>query len=99
MQSTRKRKGSGDIPFGYNLDSSDRYYIVPNEEHLESLQEVEESVVVGFLNLREGTEWLKYKTGKDISIKGLQKKIIKKYGRSDSEERLGHRSRLLSARR
>ena len=69
MQSTRKRKGSGDIPFGYNLDSSDRHYIVPNEEHLESLQEVEESVVVGFLNLREGTEWLKYKTGKDISIK------------------------------
>ena len=99
MQNTRKRKGSGDIPFGYNLDPSDRYYIIPNEEHLESLQEVEESVVVGFLNLREGTEWLKYKTGKDISIKGLQKKIIKKYGRSDSEERLGHRSRLLSARR
>ena len=99
MQSTRKRKGSGDIPFGYNLDPSDRYYIIPNEEHLESLQEVEESVVVGFLSLREGTEWLKYKTGKDISIKGLQKKIIKKYGRSDSEERLGHRSRLLSARR
>ena len=99
MQNTRKRKGSGDIPFGYNLDPSDRYYIIPNEEHLESLQEVEESVVVGFLSLREGTEWLKYKTGKDISIKGLQKKIIKKYGRSDSEERLGHRSRLLSARR
>ena len=99
MQSTRKRKGSGDIPFGYNLDPSDRYYIIPNEEHLESLQEVEESVVAGLLNLREGTEWLKYKTGKDISIKGLQKKIIKKYGRSDSEERLGHRSRLLSARR
>ena len=99
MQNTRKRKGSGNIPFGYNLDPSDRYYIIPNEEHLESLQEVEESVVVGFLSLREGTEWLKYKTGKDISIKGLQKKIIKKYGRSDSEERLGHRSRLLSARR
>ena len=99
MQNTRKRKGSGDIPFGYNLDPSDRYYIIPNEEHLESLQEVEESVVAGLLNLREGTEWLKYKTGKDISIKGLQKKIIKKYGRSDSEERLGHRSRLLSARR
>ena len=99
MQNTRKRKGSGDIPFGYNLDPSDRYYIIPNEEHLESLQEVEESIVAGLLNLREGTEWLKYKTGKDISIKGLQKKIIKKYGRSDSEERLGHRSRLLSARR
>ena len=99
MQNTRKRKGSGNIPFGYNLDPSDRYYIIPNEEHLESLQEVEESVVVGFLSLREGTEWLKYKTGKDISIKGLQKKIIKKYGSSDSEERLGHRSRLLSARR
>ena len=99
MLNTRKRKGSGDIPFGYNLDSSDRHYIVPNEEHLESLQEVEESIVAGLLNLREGTEWLKYKTGKDISIKGLQKKIIKKYGRSDSEERLGHRSRLLSARR
>ena len=98
MQNTRKRKGSGDIPFGYNLDPSDRYYILPNEEHLESLQEVEESVVVGFLNLREGAEWLKYKTGKDISIKGLQKKIIRKYGRSESEERLGHRSRLLSER-
>jgi hypothetical protein len=71
---------------------------MPNEEHLESLKEVEESVVVGFINLREGTEWLKYKTGKDISIKGLQKKIIRKYGRSESEERLGHRSRLLSER-
>ena len=98
MQSTRKRKGSGDIPFGYILDPSDRHYIMPNEEHLESLKEVEESVVVGFINLREGTEWLKYKTGKDISIKGLQKKIIRKYGRSESEERLGHRSRLLSER-
>ena len=98
MENTRKRKGSGDIPFGYILDPSDRHYIMPNEEHLESLKEVEESVVVGFINLREGTEWLKYKTGKDISIKGLQKKIIRKYGRSESEERLGHRSRLLSER-
>ena len=99
MENTRKRKGSGDIPFGYILDPSDRHYIMPNEEHLESLKEVEESVVVGFINLREGTEWLKYKTGKDISIKGLQKKIIKKYGRSDSEERLGYKSKFLSARR
>ena len=98
MQSTRKRKGSGDIPFGYSLDPKDRYYILPNEEHLEALTEVEESIVVCFINLREGTEWLKYKTGKDISIKGLQKKVIKKYGRSDSEERLGHKSRILSAR-
>ena len=32
------------------------------------------SIVVGFINLREGTEWLKYKTGKDISIKGLQRR-------------------------
>ena len=99
MQSTRKRKGSGDIPFGYSLDPGNKHYIIPNEEHLESLKEVEESIVVGFINLREGTEWLKYKTGRDISVKGLQKKIVKKYGRSDSEERLGHRSRLLSARR
>ena len=99
MQNTRKRKGSGDIPFGYKPDPSDRHYIIPDEAHLESLQEVEESVVVGFLNLREGREWLKYKTGRDISVKGLQKKIIKKYGRSDSKERVGHRSRILSARR
>ena len=98
MQSIRKRKGSGDIPFGYNLDPNDKNYILPNEEHLEALNEVQEYIVVGFINLREGTEWLKYKTGKDISIKGLQKKVIRKYGRSDSEERLGHKSRILSAR-
>ena len=98
MNSQRERRSKGSVPFGYEIDPEDSSYVIPNEEQLDILKTVEESIVVGSISLRDGSAWLKYKTGRDISHKGLQKKIIKKYGRSDSEERVAHRSRLISDR-
>ena len=98
MNSQREKRSKGSVPFGYDLDPEDSSYVMPNQEQLDVLQNVEESIVIGSISLRDGSAWLKYKTGRDISHKGLQKKIIKKYGRSDSEERVAHRSRLISDR-
>ena len=98
MNSQREKRSKGSVPFGYDIDPEDSSYVIPNEEQLDVLQNVEESIVVGSISLRDGAMWLKHKTGRDISHKGLQKKIIKKYGRSDSQERVGHKSRIVSER-
>ena len=98
MNSQREKRSKGSVPFGYEIDPEDPSYVIPNEEQLDILQTVEESIVVGSISLRDGSALLNYKTGRDISHKGLQKKIIKKYGKSDSEERVAHRSRLISDR-
>lgn len=95
----KKKKRNRLTPFGYKEDPLNSSYLLPISEDLETLKDVEESVVAGFINSREGSEWLHYKTGKSISERGLRKNIAKKYGRPESEERLGHKSRILSARR
>jgi hypothetical protein len=94
----RKKRGAGSIPFGYDVDSEDSDYIISNQEHLDTLQNVVISVVLDFINLREGSEWLKHKTGKYLSSRGLQKHIDKHYGKRNSIERLDHQFRLLSER-
>ena len=93
------RKGSGAVPFGYEVDEENRNMLKPIPQQLEELHKIEDSVVAGLISLREGADWLTYKTGRSISFKGLQKKIIRKYGTANSEERLGHKSRILSAGR
>ena len=92
----RKKRGAGSIPFGYDLDEKDSDYVVPNEEHLQIFQDVVDSVIVDSINTREGAEWLQYKTGRPLSRRGLQKHIDINYGKRNSEERLGHQSRILS---
>ena len=87
MENTRKRRWTGPIPFGYRLDPTDRNYIIPNAQDLESLKETEEMIVAGIFSLREGATWLEYQTGKTMTHKGLHKNILKKYGRTDSTER------------
>ena len=77
LNSQREKRSKGSVPFGYDIDPEDSSYVIPNEEQLNVLQSVEESIVVGSISLRDGSAWLKYKTGRDISHKGLQKKIIK----------------------
>ena len=95
----RKKRGAGSVPFGYDLDTNDSDYIVPNQEHLQTFQDVVDSVLVDSINPREGAEWLHYKTGRPLSSRGLQKHIDTTYGKRNSPERLGHQSRILSERR
>ena len=76
LNSQREKRSKGSVPFGYELDPEDSSYVIPNEEQLDILKTVEESIVIGSISLRDGSAWLKYKTGRDISHKGLQKKII-----------------------
>ena len=94
----RKKRGAGSVPFGYDLDPEDSDYIVPDKEHLQTFQDIVNSVVVDSINFREGSEWIQYKTGRAISSRGLQKHIDKNYGKRNSSERLGHQSRILSER-
>ena len=95
----RKRRGAGSVPFGYDLDTDDSDYIIPNQEHLQVFKSVVDSVLMGSINSREGAEWLHYKTGRSLSSRGLQKHIDMTYGKKDSSERLGHNSRILLERR
>jgi len=94
----RKKRGAGSVPFGYDIDENNSDYVIPNEEHLKVFQSVVDSVVVNSINPREGAEWIHYKTGRQLSGRGLQKHIDINYGKRNSEERLGHQSRILSER-
>tara|TARA_R100001244_G_scaffold54150_2_gene46875 strand:- start:4258 stop:4548 length:291 start_codon:yes stop_codon:yes gene_type:complete len=94
----RKKREAGSIPFGYDLDSEDSDYIISNQEHLNTFQDVVDSVVLDSINLREGSEWLQHKTGRYLSSRGLQKHIDKNYGKRNSSERLENQFRLLSER-
>jgi len=94
----RKKRGAGSVPFGYDLDTNDSDYIVPNQEHLQTFQDIVDSVLVDSINPREGAEWLHYKTGRPLSSRGLQKHIDTNYGKRNSPKRLGHQSRILSER-
>ena len=94
----RRKRGAGSVPFGYDLDTEDSNYIVPNQEHLQTFQDVVDSVLISAINPREGAEWLHYKTGRSLSSRGLQKHIDITYGKRHSPERLGHQSRILSER-
>jgi hypothetical protein len=95
----RKKRGAGSVPFGYDIDENNSDYVIPNEEHLKVFQNVVNSVLVNSINPREGAEWLQYKTGRPLSGRGLQKHIDINYGKRNSEERMGHQSRILSDRR
>ena len=95
----RKKRGAGSVPFGYDLDEGDSDYIISNKEHVQIFQDVVSSVVINSINPREGAEWIQYKTGRQLSGRGLQKHIDINYGKRNSSERLGHQSRILSERR
>lgn len=74
-----KRRTSSTIPFGYKLEDN---FLVEIPEELEALEEIKKHVKEHNLSLREGAEWLFYKTGRPLSHVGLQKIIAK-------DERLG----------
>ena len=75
MNNQREKRSKGSVPFGYEIDPEDSSYVIPNEEQLDVLKTVEESIVVGSISLRDGSAWLKYKTGRDISHKGFKRRL------------------------
>ena len=77
-----KQRTSSTIPFGYELDS-DNTTLKPVQDELDAIKIVAELIKKSGLSLREGSEWVTYKTGRSISHVGL-KKIIEN-GRLDKE--------------
>ena len=77
-----KQRTSSTIPFGYELDSDNRT-LKPVQDEIDAIKTVAELIKNNGLSLREGSEWVTYKTGRSISHVGL-KKIIDN-GRLDKE--------------
>ena len=77
-----KQRTSSTIPFGYELDSDNRT-LKPVQEEIDAIKTVAELIKNNGLSLREGSEWVTYKTGRSLSHVGL-KKIIDN-GRLDKE--------------
>ena len=77
-----KQRTSSTIPFGYELDSDNRT-LKPVQDELDAIKTVSDLIKNNGLSLREGSEWVTYKTGRSLSHVGL-KKIIDN-GRLDRE--------------
>ena len=73
-----RRRTSSTIPFGYDLDK-DTNQLIPIEGQLEALEETKQFVTSKAFSLREGVEYLYFKTGRSLSHVGLGQ-IIKKNG-------------------
>jgi len=67
-----KRKSST-IPFGYKLSENDSSYLEKIPEQLEVLEEIKPLIRDRSISLREGSNWILYKTGRPLSHMGLKK--------------------------
>lgn len=67
-----KRKSST-IPFGYKLSENDSSYLEKIPEQLEVLEEIKPLIKDRSISLREGSNWILYKTGRPLSHMGLKK--------------------------
>ena len=76
------QRASSTIPFGYKL-AEDNKTLEPIKEQLDMLRAVSSLVKDNALSLREGSQWIKHKTGRPLSHVGL-KRIIDN-GRLDKE--------------
>ena len=81
------RRVTSTIPFGYEI-SDIQGWLQPIQEQLDSLKFISDMIANEEISLRMGAEWLEYKTGRQISARGLQKHIDKTYG--SRQERLGN---------
>ena len=81
------RRVTSTIPFGYKLSDIDGW-LEPIEEELKSLKLISDMIANEEISLRMGSEWLEYKTKRQLSPRGLQKHIDKTYG--SRQERLGN---------
>ena len=67
-----KRKSST-IPFGYKISENDSSYLEKIPEQLEVLEEIKPLIRDRSISLREGSNWILYKTGRPLSHMGLKK--------------------------
>ena len=66
-----KRKSST-IPFGYKLSENDSSFLEEIPEQLEVLNEIKPLIRDRSISLREGSNWILYKTGRPLSHMGLK---------------------------
>ena len=67
-----KRKSST-IPFGYKLSDNDSSFLEEIPAQLEVLNEIKPLIRDRSISLREGSNWILYKTGRSLSHMGLKK--------------------------
>ncbi len=67
-----KRKSST-IPFGYKISEQDSAFLEEIPEQLEVLNEIKPLIKDRSISLREGANWILYKTGRYLSHMGLKK--------------------------
>tara|TARA_R100001594_G_scaffold129378_1_gene167958 strand:- start:1061 stop:1285 length:225 start_codon:yes stop_codon:yes gene_type:complete len=67
------RRRSSTIPFGFKLSEGDSAYLEEIPEQLEVLEEIKPLIKDRSISLREGSNWILYKTGRSLSHMGLKK--------------------------
>lgn len=73
--STKNRRTSSTIPFGYKIDDNNPEYIQEITDELNALNKILPMIKSGALSTREGAMWLKHQTGRSISHVALHKKV------------------------
>ena len=78
------RKKGSTIPFGYKDSEHHKGFYEPIESQLKALEETAQYIKNKALSLREGCDYLYFKTDRKISPAGLMKVINKRYKSLDN---------------
>jgi hypothetical protein len=84
----QRKRSSSTIPFGYRLSKEDNKTLEPIDLELKTLRVVLTLVKSKALSLREGSQWIEYKTGRPLSHVGLKKIIDSGRGLDQEPEEL-----------
>ena len=72
----------GKTPFGYKPHTEGSKKLEEIPEELEALDKIQTLLATKSISLRDGAEWISFKTGRTISHQGLKNVIRERYNNS-----------------
>ena len=73
----------GKTPFGYKPHTEGSKKLEEIPEALEALDKIQTLLATKSISLRDGAEWISFKTGRTISHQGLKNVIRERYNNSE----------------
>ena len=73
----------GKTPFGYKPHTEGSKKLEEIPEELEALDKIQTLLATKSISLRDGAEWISFKTGRTISHQGLKNVIRERYNNSE----------------
>ena len=75
----------GKTPFGYKPHTEGSKKLEEIPEELEALDKIQTLLATKSISLRDGAEWISFKTGRTISHQGLKNVIRERYNNSEGD--------------